>query len=159
MVKIHVNDEKKRVEVDPDMPLLWVLREELGLTGTKFGCGSGYCGACVVHVDGAPVRSCMMPVSAAENKKVTTIEGMSGDVVEGLQKAWVEQNAPSAAYCQSGQIMSAALLLKSNPTPSDSDIDNAMNGNLCRCGTYQRIRRAIHSAAADLASPASGGTS
>ena len=151
MLEITVNGKKKRVDVDPEMPLLWVLREELQLTGTKFGCGTGICGACTVHVDGTPMRSCVMQVSSAVNKEITTIEGMSGAVVEGLQKAWVEENAPQCGYCQSGQIMSAAALLQSKPEPTDDDIDDAMSGNLCRCGTYQRMRRAIHSAASNLA--------
>ena len=151
MLEITVNGKKKRVDVDPEMPLLWVLREELQLTGTKFGCGTGICGACTVHIDGTPMRSCVMQVSSAVNKEITTIEGMSGAVVEGLQKAWVEENAPQCGYCQSGQIMSAAALLQSKPEPTDDDIDDAMSGNLCRCGTYQRMRRAIHSAASNLA--------
>ena len=156
MLEINVNGKNKRVDVDPDMPLLWVLREELQLTGTKFSCGGGYCGACTVHVDGSPMRSCVMPVSAAKNKKITTIEGMSGAVVEGLQKAWVKENAPQCGYCQSGQIMAAASLLESNPNPSDEDINSAMSGNLCRCGTYQRIKQAIHTAAAGLAGSSKG---
>lgn len=150
MLEITVNGKKRRVDVDPNMPLLWVLREELQLTGTKFGCGSGICGACTVHVDGSPMRSCVMQVSAAVNKNITTIEGMSGAVVEGLQKAWVEENVPQCGYCQSGQIMAAASLLESSPQPTDEEINNAMSGNLCRCGTYQRIKRAIHSAAGAL---------
>jgi len=150
MLEITVNGKKKSVDVDPDMPLLWVLREEFQLTGTKFGCGIGICGACTVHIDGTPMRSCVMPVSAAVNTAVTTIEGLSGSVGEGLQKAWVEANVPQCGYCQSGQIMTAASLLESSPQPTDDEIDNAMSGNLCRCGTYQRIKRAIHSAAADL---------
>lgn len=153
MLEIIVNGEKKKVDVDPEMPLLWVIREEFGMTGTKFGCGAALCGACTVHVDGSPMRSCVMPVSAAVNKEITTIEGLSGQIVEGLQAAWVEENVPQCGYCQSGQIMSAASLLVSSPDPTDDDIDTAMNGNLCRCGTYQRIRRAIHSAAAKLATP------
>jgi isoquinoline 1-oxidoreductase alpha subunit len=147
MLEITVNGKKKRVDVDPKMPLLWVLREEFQLTGTKFGCGTGVCGACTVHINGSPMRSCVMQVSAAANKEITTIEGMSGAVVEGLQKAWVEENVPQCGYCQSGQIMTAASLLESSPQPTDEEINNAMSGNLCRCGTYQRIKRAIHSAA------------
>ena len=156
MLEIKVNGKTRRVDVDPNMPLLWVLREELQLTGTKFSCGGGYCGACTVHVDGSPMRSCVMPVSAAKNKNVTTIEGMSGAVVKGLQKAWVQENAPPCGYCQSGQIMAAAYLLESNPKPSDEDINSAMSGNLCRCGTYQRIKRAIHTAASELAGTSKG---
>ena len=159
MIEIQVNGKKKRVDVDPDMPLLWVLREELQLNGTKFGCGGGYCGACNVHIDGSPTRSCVTPVSAVQGSDITTIEGMSGKLVEGLQKAWVEENAPQCGYCQSGQIMSAASLLERKPIPTDEDINSAMSGNLCRCGTYQRIKRAIHSAAADLADTAGEGVS
>lgn len=153
MLEITVNGEKKTVDVDPEMPLLWVIREEFRMTGTKFGCGAGICGSCTVHVDGSPMRSCVMPVSAAANREVTTIEGLTGQIVEGLQEAWVEENVPQCGYCQSGQIMSAASLLVSTSDPTDEDIDEAMSGNLCRCGTYQRIRRAIHSAAAKLAAP------
>ncbi len=147
MLKITVNGERRSVDVDPDMPLMWVLREELYLNGTKFGCGMGLCGACTVHVDGSPLRSCIIPVSQVEGKAVTTIEGLTGAVGKRLQEAWVEENVPQCGYCQSGQIMSAAALLESNPSPSDEDIDSALSGNLCRCGTYQRIRRAIRSAA------------
>ncbi len=151
MLEINVNGNKKRIDVDPDMPLLWVIREELSMTGTKFGCGVGICGACTVHLDGSPIHSCLMPVSAAVNKKITTIEGMSGEIVESLQKNWVAENVPQCGYCQSGQIMSAAALLESNSKPTDKDINDAMSGNLCRCGTYQRIRRAIHKTADKLA--------
>ena len=151
MLEINVNGNKKRIDVDPDMPLLWVIREELSMTGTKFGCGAGICGACTVHLDGSPIHSCLMPVSAAVNKKITTIEGMSGEIVESLQKNWVAENVPQCGYCQSGQIMSAAALLESNSKPTDKDINDAMSGNLCRCGTYQRIRRAIHKTADKLA--------
>lgn len=153
MLEITVNGNKQSVDVAPDMPLLWVIREEFRMTGTKFGCGTGICGACTVHVDGAPMRSCMLPVSAAVNREITTIEGLSGDIIERLQKAWVEENVPQCGYCQSGQLMTAASLLKLRPKPTDDEIDNTMSGNLCRCGTYQRIKRAIHSAAADLAGP------
>lgn len=156
MLKITVNGEQRSVDVDPDMPLMWVLREELQLTGTKFGCGTGLCGACTVHIDGEPMRSCVTPVSAVKNKQVTTIEGMSGKIVESLQKNWVQENVPQCGYCQSGQIMSAASLLQSTPHPTDDDINAAMSGNLCRCGTYQRIKRAIHSAAAELAATGNG---
>ena len=156
MLKITVNGEQRSVDVDPDMPLMWVLREELQLTGTKFGCGTGLCGACTVHIDGQPMRSCVTPVSAVKNKKVTTIEGMSGKIVESLQKNWVAENVPQCGYCQSGQIMSAASLLQSTPHPTDDDINAAMSGNLCRCGTYQRIKRAIHSAAAELSAANNG---
>ena len=151
MLEIIINGEKRIVDVDPDMPLLWVLREEARLTGTKFGCGTGLCGSCTVHIDGEPARSCIVPVSRVQGKHVTTIEGLSTPVGKMLQEAWVRENTPQCGYCQPGQIMSAALLLESNPRPSDEDIDTAMSGNLCRCGTYQRIRRAIHSAAEQLA--------
>ena len=132
---------------DPVKPLLWVLRDELQLNGTKFGCGSGYCGACTVHLDGVAQRSCMLPARAAVGKSITTIEGLSDAADHPLQQAWIEDNIPQCGYCQSGQIMSAAALLAANPHPSDEDIDKAMTGNICRCGTYQRIRRAIRSVA------------
>ncbi|PYQ56416.1 MAG: (2Fe-2S)-binding protein [Acidobacteria bacterium] len=135
------------VDVNPDTPLLWVVRENLGLTGTKFGCGMALCGACTVHLNGEAVRSCVTPVSRAAGKEVTTIEGLSSDVSHPLQRAWIEKDVPQCGYCQSGQIMSAAVLLRENPQPTDADIDDAMSGNICRCGTYQRIRSAIHLAA------------
>jgi isoquinoline 1-oxidoreductase subunit alpha len=147
MTKIVVNGESKDVTADPSTPLLWVLRDLLGLTGTKFGCGVAQCGACTVHLDGKPVRSCSTPLSMVGNSQVTTIEGISADGGHSLQKAWEELQIPQCGYCQSGQIMSAAALLASVPAPSDADIDKAMNGNICRCGTYQRIRAAIHRAA------------
>jgi len=131
----------------PDTPLLWVIRDDIRLTGTKFGCGIGQCGACTVHVDGAAVRSCQMPLSVVEGKRVTTIEGLSDDGDHPLQRAWIEEQVPQCGYCQSGQLMSAAALLRETPRPTDADIDRAMSGNLCRCGTYQRIRRAVHRAA------------
>jgi len=134
--------------VDGEMPLLWVLRDIVGLTGTKYGCGMALCGACTVHLEGAPVRSCVTPVSAASGKRVTTIEGLSSDNSHPVQRAWIELDVPQCGYCQSGQIMSAAALLAQTPQPSDVDIDAAMAGNICRCGTYQRIRAAIHRAAA-----------
>jgi len=140
----------KSLEVDPATPLLWVLREQLGLTGTKFGCGLALCGACTVHVDGKAVRSCVTPVAAVAEKRVTTIEGLSADRSHPVQRAWLEVQVPQCGYCQSGQIMSAAALLAVNANPEDRDIDDAMAGNLCRCGTYARIRRAIH-LAADMA--------
>jgi len=132
---------------DPTMPLLWALRDLLGLTGTKFGCGIGLCGACTVHLDGVPTRSCQIPISNVSNKAVTTIEGLSLDRSHPLQRAWIAEEVPQCGYCQSGQLMSAAALLARNPAPTDADIDAALSGNLCRCGTYQRIRRAIHRAA------------
>jgi isoquinoline 1-oxidoreductase alpha subunit len=148
MIKLSVNDKDASVDVDPETPLLWVLRDSLGLTGTKYGCGAALCGACTVHVAGEPVRSCVTPVSAVGARKVTTIEGLSAGRSHPLQKAWIELDVPQCGYCQSGQIMSAAALLAHNPQPTDAEIDVAMAGNVCRCGTYQRIRAAIHRAAA-----------
>jgi isoquinoline 1-oxidoreductase subunit alpha len=148
MIRLNVNGKDTEVDVDGDMPLLWVLRDTLALTGTKFGCGRALCGACTVHLQGAPVRSCVTPVSAAGGKKVTTIEGLSPDSSHPVQRAWIELDVPQCGYCQSGQIMSAAALLAQTPQPSDAEIDAAMSGNICRCGTYQRIRAAIHRAAA-----------
>ena len=146
--KVRVNGSEQEVDVRPDMPLLWVLRDKLKLTGTKYGCGIAQCGACTVQVDGVPMRSCVMPVQAVTGA-VTTIEGLAaeGDL-HPLQVAWIEHDVPQCGYCQSGQIMSAAALLESNPRPSDADIDQALAGNYCRCGTYLRIRKAVHSAAA-----------
>ena len=147
MIKLKVNRKEHSVDVDPDTPLLWVIRENVGLTGTKFGCGMALCGACTVHLDGEAVRSCVTPVSRAAGKSVTTIEGLSSDLSHPLQRAWLAEDVPQCGYCQSGQIMSAAVLLRENSHPSDGDIDDAMSGNICRCGTYQRIRSAIHLAA------------
>jgi isoquinoline 1-oxidoreductase alpha subunit len=147
MMKLVVNGKDVQADVDPETPLLWVLRDSLGLTGTKFGCGKALCGACTVHLDGEPIRSCVTPVSAVGDKKVTTIEGLSPDRSHPVQKAWLEIDVPQCGYCQSGQIMSAAALLANKPKPSDSEIAAAMSGNLCRCGTYPRIRAAIHRAA------------
>jgi isoquinoline 1-oxidoreductase alpha subunit len=147
LFKINVNGQDTTVDVDADMPLLWVLRDTLNLTGTKFGCGMALCGACTVHLEGEPVRSCVTPVSAVGAKKITTIEGLSADSSHPVQRAWVELDVPQCGYCQSGQIMSAAALLGRSAQPSDADIDAAMAGNICRCGTYQRIRAAIHRAA------------
>ena len=147
MISLTVNGKQQKVEVRPDTPLLWVLRETLGLTGTKFGCGMNQCGACTVHVDGKPMRSCQTPISSVAGKKVTTIEGLSADSSHPLQQAWIAEQVPQCGYCQAGQIMAAAALLAAKRTPSDQDIDAAMDGNICRCGTYQRIRRAIHRAA------------
>ncbi len=146
-VTLNVNGAPHRIEADPDMPLLWALRDLVGLTGTKFGCGQALCGACTVHLDGEAVRSCQTPVSAAVGRKVTTIEGLAANGDHPLQKAWVEVGVPQCGYCQPGQIMSAAALLAATPKPTDADIDSAMAGNLCRCGVYQRIRAAIHLAA------------
>jgi aerobic-type carbon monoxide dehydrogenase small subunit (CoxS/CutS family) len=145
----EINGQRHDLDVSPEMPLLWVLRENLGLTGTKFGCGLGQCGACTVHVDGAAVRSCTTTAKAAAGKKITTIEGLSPNSSHPLQVAWVAEQVPQCGYCQSGQIMSAAALLARTPRPTDAQIDSAMTGNICRCGTYQRIRRAIHRAAAN----------
>ena len=145
--KISVNGERTEVDVSPDMPLLWVLRDKLKLTGTKFGCGIAQCGACTVHIDGVPVRSCVLPISAVSGA-VTTIEGLAdGGNLHPLQTAWIDHDVPQCGYCQSGQIMSAAALLANNDNPSDTDIDEALAGNYCRCGTYIRIRKAVHSAA------------
>ena len=149
-LRLIVNGVEHTVDVPADTPLLWALRDSLGLTGTKFGCGRGLCGACTVHLDGQPVRSCSLPVSAAVDRSVTTIEGLSQAADHPVQRAWIAENVPQCGYCQSGQIMSAAALLTDKPQPSDADIDAAMSGNLCRCGTYVRIRRAIHRAAREL---------
>jgi isoquinoline 1-oxidoreductase alpha subunit len=148
MLQLVVNGQSRTVDVDGATPLLWVLRDALGLTGTKFGCGMALCGSCTVHLDGQPVRSCVTPVSFAVGKAVTTIEGLSENRSHPLQKAWIAEEVPQCGYCQPGQIMSAAALLAAKPNPSDADIDAVMSGNLCRCGTYVRIRRAIHRAAA-----------
>jgi isoquinoline 1-oxidoreductase alpha subunit len=148
VISFSVNNRTVNVEVEPDVPLLWVLRENLALTGTKYGCGMAQCGACTVHIDGQAVRSCVAPVSRAAGKEVTTIEGLSPDLSHPLQQAWLEVDVPQCGYCQSGQLMSAAVLLREKPRPTDEDIDEAMTGNLCRCGTYTRIRQAIHRAAA-----------
>jgi isoquinoline 1-oxidoreductase alpha subunit len=150
MTTITVNNQMVNIDAAPDTPLLWVLRDHLGMTGTKFGCGMALCGACTVHIDGAATRSCVLPLRAVEGKSITTIEGLSKDRNHAVQKAWLEIDVPQCGYCQSGQIMSAAALLEGNPKPSDADIDAAMSGNICRCGTYPRIRKAIHRAAALL---------
>ena len=152
MARITVNDKTLDIDASPDTPLLWVLRDHLQMTGTKYGCGMALCGACTVHVDGAAMRSCVLPLSALEGKRITTIEGLSRDRSHPVQRAWIELDVPQCGYCQSGQIMSAAALLRQNPRPSDAEIDAAMAGNICRCGTYQRIRKAIHRAA-DLLPP------
>jgi aerobic-type carbon monoxide dehydrogenase small subunit (CoxS/CutS family) len=147
MISLTVNGNRLDVDSSPETPLLWVLRDELTLTGTKFGCGLGLCGACTVHLDGVAVRSCQTPVSAVEGKRITTIEGLSRNGDHPVQQAWIDEQVPQCGYCQSGQLMSAAALLAKNPSPTDADIDTAMSGNVCRCGTYQRIRKAIHRAA------------
>ncbi len=152
MISLDVNGKKYEVDVGPDTPLLWVLRETIGLSGTKYGCGMALCGACTVHVDGEAIRSCVTPVSSVDGRRITTIEGI-GKTKEGkaIQEAWIADDVPQCGYCQSGQIMEAVALLKKNPKPGDADIDGAMSGILCRCGTYQRIRRAIHRAARMMA--------
>jgi isoquinoline 1-oxidoreductase alpha subunit len=147
MLSLNVNGRDHQIDVEPDMPILWVLREQLGLTGTKFGCGIAQCGACTVHLDGQPVRSCSYPASATEGRKVVTIEGLSPTSSHPVQLAWKALDVPQCGYCQSGQIMSAVALLAEKPTPTDEDIDAAMAGNVCRCGTYQRVRAAIKEAA------------
>ena len=151
MIKLKVNGRDRSFDGDPEMPLLWYLRDELAMLGTKFGCGVGLCGACTVHRDGEAIRSCSTPMRDTAGKKVTTIEGLSTDGTHPLQKAWMQANVPQCGYCQTGQIMQAAALLKKNRKPSDQDIDNAMSGNICRCGTYQRIRAAIKAAAKEIA--------
>ena len=147
MVAFTLNGESRTLDVDPEMPLLWAIRDVVGLTGTKFGCGLAQCGACTVHMDGVPTRSCQTAISDIEGASITTIEGLSGKVGETVQAVWAELDVPQCGYCQSGQIMSAAALLAETPKPTDDDIDSAMSGNLCRCATYQRIRTAIHEAA------------
>ncbi len=147
---LNVNGAPMTVDADPDTPLLWVLRDNLQLTGTKFGCGIAQCGACTVHLDGFPTRSCVTPVSSIEDQKVTTIEGLSDPIAKTVQAAWTEIDVPQCGYCQSGQIMAAVALLAENPKPTDEDIDAAMEGNVCRCATYHRVRAAIHNAAAKI---------
>jgi aerobic-type carbon monoxide dehydrogenase small subunit (CoxS/CutS family) len=151
MIKLNVNGTTFELNVAPDTPLLWVLRENLGLTGTKYGCGISQCGACTVHINGEAVRSCATPVRSAVGKEIVTIEGLSRSGLHPVQAAWMAEDVPQCGYCQPGQIMSAAALLATIPDPTDDDIDKAMSGNICRCGTYQRIRRAIHRAAAIIA--------
>ena len=155
-IKLNVNGVDRELDIAPDMPLLWAIRDHLQLTGTKFGCGMAMCGACTVHLDGQPTRSCVTPVSAAQDRKVTTIEGLSSSAGRAVQAAWIERNVPQCGYCQSGQVMSAAALVASNSKPSDADIDSAMAGNICRCATYVRIRAAIHQAA-EILSATTGG--
>lgn len=146
-IVLSVNGKQHSVDVEPDTPLLWVLRDTLGLTGTKYGCGISICGACTVHIDGKAVRSCRIPVSAVQEREITTIEGVSANGLNVVQRAWIEEDVVQCGYCQSGQVMAATALLASNPKPSDADIDDAMKRNICRCGVYQRIRKAIHRAA------------
>ncbi|WP_158769680.1 (2Fe-2S)-binding protein [Paraglaciecola sp. L1A13] len=147
MIRFNLNNKAVEVDVDPNMPLLWVLRDILNMTGTKFGCGMAQCGACTVHLDGQPIRSCVMPLSAIADKNISTIEGLSTDASHPVQQAWLEHNVPQCGYCQSGQIMSAVALLNEHPNPDDETIDNYMQGNICRCGTYPRIKAAIKTAA------------
>lgn len=156
MTTLKINGESREFDVDPDTPLLWVIREQAGLTGTKFGCGIAQCGACTVHLNGNPVRSCVTPLKAVAGQEITTIEGISSKSGElhPVQLAWIDEQVPQCGYCQSGQIMSAIALLNSNPAPSDADIDTAMSGNICRCGTYPRIRKGIKTAAASIAASA-----
>ncbi|MCE2860182.1 MAG: (2Fe-2S)-binding protein [Oxalobacteraceae bacterium] len=149
-ISFNLNGSTVSVQAEPDTPLLWVIRDEVGLTGTKFGCGAALCGACTVHLDGVAIRSCQTPVSSVSGKKVSTVESLSADNSHPLQKAWIKHQVPQCGYCQSGQLMSASALLAKNKNPSDTDIDNAMSGNLCRCGTYNRIRAAIKDAAAEM---------
>lgn len=146
-MKLTINGAVREFDPDPEMPLLWAVRDLLGLTGSKFGCGAAQCGACTMHADGVAIRSCVTPVSSVEGQEITTIEGISGPAADAIRKAWVELDVPQCGYCQSGQIMSAVALLTENPSPSDTDIDAAMDGNLCRCNTYQRVRAGIHQAA------------
>lgn len=150
MVTLRVNGKVQKLKVDPETPLLWVLRDHLGLTGTKFSCGIAECGACTVHVNGEPILSCVTPVGEVNGKEITTIEGIKGKVAEVLQRAWIEKDVPQCGYCQPGQIMTAAALLTSNTSPTDADIDNAMSDVLCRCGTYQEIKNAIHRAIKEI---------
>ena len=147
MMTLEVNGRELETDASPETPLLWVLRDHLGLTGTKFGCGMALCGACTVHLEGVPIRSCVTPLAAVEGRRITTIEGVSNDRSHPVQRAWLELDVPQCGYCQSGQILSAVALLAANPAPTDADIDAAMSGNICRCGTYPRIRKAIHRAA------------
>jgi isoquinoline 1-oxidoreductase alpha subunit len=149
-ISINVNGQVREVDVDPGTPLLWVIRDDLGLTGTKFGCGIAQCGACTVHVDGETLRSCVAPVAGLVGRKITTIEGISSPAAKAVQKAWVDLDVVQCGYCQSGQIMSATVLLEQKPKPTDQDIDQAMAGNICRCATYVRIRAAIHAASSQL---------
>ena len=152
---LKINNKSYTIDVDPKMPLLWAIRDFVGLTGTKYGCGIAQCGACTVHLEGTPVRSCSMPVSAAVNKAITTIEGLSADNSHPVQQAWIQEQVPQCGYCQSGQIMTASALLQRNASPTDKDIDTAMQGNICRCGTYPRIRKAIKTASILMSEKAS----
>ena len=148
--QLNINGINHKIDVEPDMPLLWAIRDVVGLKGTKFGCGIAQCGACTIHLDGNPIRSCTYPVAGAVGKKITTIEGIGVNHLSAIQEAWIEMQVPQCGYCQSGQIMSATALLKAKPNPTDAEIDNALQGNICRCGTYQRVRSAIHLAASKM---------
>lgn len=148
--QLNINGINHKIDVEPDMPLLWAIRDSVGLKGTKFGCGIAQCGACTIHLDGNPIRSCTYPVAGAVGKKITTIEGIGVNHLSTIQEAWIEMQVPQCGYCQSGQIMSATALLKAKPNPTDAEIDNALQGNICRCGTYQRVRSAIHLAASKM---------
>jgi isoquinoline 1-oxidoreductase subunit alpha len=150
LYNLNINGKSLKVDVDPSTPILWVLRDHLNLVGTKFGCGIAQCGACTIHLDGVAIRSCQLPVSAVENSEITTIEGLSEEGDHPLQQAWLEHDVPQCGYCQAGQIMTAASLLKTNPNPSEEEIENAMNGNICRCGTYTRIKAAVKTASQNL---------
>ena len=154
-INLKINNKNYTVDADPAMPLLWAIRDLVGLTGTKYGCGIAQCGACTVHINGAPVRSCSLPVSSVANKEITTIEGLSTDNSHPVQQAWIQEQVPQCGYCQSGQIMAATALLKKNANPNDKDIDTAMQGHICRCGTYPRIRKAIKTASTIMNSKAS----
>ena len=147
MINLHINETEHKLDIAPDVPLLWAVRDYLGLSATKYGCGAALCGACTVHVDGKPLRSCVIPVGSIDGKQITTLEGVDSEAANGIKKAWLELQVPQCGYCQSGQIMSAIALLENNSKPSDMDINNAMSGNICRCGTYPKIRQAIHVAA------------
>ena len=152
MITVNINGQDKQLDLDPSTPILWALRDTLNMTGTKFGCGAALCGACTVHLDGQPIRSCVTPISSVTGQKITTIEAIANDKVgKAIQDAWVKHDVPQCGYCQSGKVMSATALLKTNHKPSDADIDAAMSGNICRCGTYQRIREAIKDASHNLA--------
>jgi len=153
MIEFELNGQLRKLDIDADTPLLWALREELNMTGTKFGCGQGLCGACTVHIDGNAMRSCVTPIGIIAGRKITTIEGISSAADHPVQQAWIEENVVQCGYCQPGQIMSACALLAQNPNPSDDDINAAMSGNICRCGTYPRIRKAIHRAAEIMSQP------
>jgi isoquinoline 1-oxidoreductase alpha subunit len=157
MITLTINGKSVPLDIEPDTPVLWALRNTLGMTGTKFGCGMALCGACTVHLDGVPIRSCVTPISAVVGKKIVTIEGLDGTTASAVQQAWVARDVPQCGYCQSGQVMAATALLSKNPSPSDAEIDAAMQGNVCRCGSYPRVRAAIHDASDALRKPKKNG--